>query len=265
MRRPTTRAKFRRQIGFFLTSRVFSIPLSSHRLQQRRSNCIFATVSDGRAIADQSHRLKEEKSNSRGARGAIAEPSHRLKAEEPSECDGSDGDGAADAMSAKVEAHEELKGVVAEWDRSVDSSGWRLTSVGLGSLLVVGPNLLFLSTMAATAIATSTFLAGSWSSPLISVPPQLPPPRFVSSPPPGRPQPPLPPGHGGRGHSHLLLPRRAGASSSVRGGPSPSPTSAADAFEERGDSILHLLSPPLALCLSRCIFCWRASPTRIVP
>jgi hypothetical protein len=102
---------------------VFSIPLSSHRLQQRRSNCIFATVSDGRAIADQSYRLKEEKSNSRGARGAIAEPSHRLKAEEPSECDGSDGDGAADAMSAKVEVHEELKGVVAEWDRSVDGSG----------------------------------------------------------------------------------------------------------------------------------------------
>ena len=38
--------------------------------------------------------------------------------------------------------------------------------------------------------------------------------------------------------------------------PRPSP-SGSNAFEERGDAILHPLSPPKAIFLPRCLFCWR--------
>ena len=38
--------------------------------------------------------------------------------------------------------------------------------------------------------------------------------------------------------------------------PRPSP-SGSNAFEERGDAILNLLSPPNAIFLPRCLFCWR--------
>jgi hypothetical protein len=59
-------------------------------------------------------------------------------------------------------------------------------------------------------------------------------------------------------------PRALASLFTARGRLSPSPLRA-DAFEERGDAILHPLSPQYAFCLTLCLSCWREIRPCTVP